>query len=305
MTHRARSWAFGSAILGVLVSVGAVLAQDTGASPSETKQIVWQDNVAVIGADASDPPSTQVFQPGTLFWRTDLRTFRYYSAGAWHSAPRYVYNTNRTNTADDWERASFGWSGPTNVFQILTEAAGTGTARSIQITGQGGYSVNIAQTSIYPSNSAMEFGSITLPWAVAYLGTSTQGSKPKSLADGAAAVSFVEFSAIPQNSYMGGELICTATSTDATDYRSLTERIRYAAVSKGTAVTGTISVIGTDLLASSNGNTLVCTWTEGHATASTLKLQVTCTDNTAGSQTIVMNCRRDEPIPFAGTVTYP
>jgi len=160
-------------------------------------------------------------------------------------------------------------------------------------------------TLYFAANDIGVLGSSGYQLQTAYLSRGLNGGKPKALTDGAAATTFVQFATFPQNSYVGGELICTATSTDATDYRSLTERIRYSAVSKGTAVTGAVGVIGTDLLASSNANTLVCTWSEDHATASILKLQVTCTDNTAGNQTIVMNCRRDEPIAFGGTVTYP
>jgi hypothetical protein len=61
-----------------------------GVSPSQTKQIVWQDNIAIIGAGAVDPPASQIFQPGTLFWRTDLQRFRYYASGAWHFADETV-----------------------------------------------------------------------------------------------------------------------------------------------------------------------------------------------------------------------
>ena len=129
---------------------------------------------------------------------------------------------------------------------------------------------------------------------------SIQGSYSKTLTDAAAAASFTRI-AVTSNSYEGGELLWVATSTDATDYRALTGRTRFSAVNKAGAETCDIAAAGTDLLESSNGNALACTWTCANVAADTIDLQVTCTDNTAGDQTIAMRGRLDLPIP--ATVT--
>lgn len=130
---------------------------------------------------------------------------------------------------------------------------------------------------------------------------SFQASKSKALTDGAAAVSFTRI-AVANNSYMGGELLWTATSTDATDYRATVGRTRFAFVNKaGAENCGTPAAVGTDLTTSSNANTLVCTWTATSAAADTCDLQVTCTDNTAAAQTISMKGHLQ--LTILGTVT--
>jgi len=85
------TWGLWSAV--VLCTIGwaaTVGAQPREVTPSETRQVVWQDNAAIIGAGAADPPASQAFQDGTLFWRTDLRWFRYYAAGAWNNVPVFT-----------------------------------------------------------------------------------------------------------------------------------------------------------------------------------------------------------------------
>lgn len=130
---------------------------------------------------------------------------------------------------------------------------------------------------------------------------SIQGSRALVLTDAAVAVSFTRI-AVASNGYMGGEMLWVATSTDATDYRSLTGRTRFSFVNKGgTEDCNDVAAIGTDLLSSSNGNTLACTWTGANAAADTCDLQVTCTDNTAGDQTV--SIYGTIQMPILGTVT--
>jgi hypothetical protein len=122
------------------------------------------------------------------------------------------------------------------------------------------------------------------------------GSTAKTLTDAGAAVA-VWRCAIPSNDYLGGEIIWSTKSTDATDYRVTQGRIRFAGVNKaGTNTCTAINVVGTDLTASSNANTLVCTWTNVVNTTN-CDLSVTCTDNTAASQTMSVNSRLDMPLP--------
>lgn len=69
-------------ILAILLAgagLYAVTVED--ATPSNTRGVVWQDNVAVIGAGRTDP--SQAFVDGTLFWRTDREVFRVRSLGTW------------------------------------------------------------------------------------------------------------------------------------------------------------------------------------------------------------------------------
>jgi len=123
-----------------------------------------------------------------------------------------------------------------------------------------------------------------------------EGSSAKTLTDAAAAVA-VWRCAIPSNDYLGGEIIWSTKSTDTTDYRVTQGRIRFAGVNKaGTNTCTAINVVGTDLTASSNANTLVCTWTNVVNTTN-CDLSVTCTDNTAASQTMSVNSRLDMPLP--------
>lgn len=145
------------------------------------------------------------------------------------------------------------------------------------------------------ASDTFDFGSTFNYWRSLYLSRGIQGAKTKALTDAAAAVS-VWSCAIPTSDYLGGDLIWSAKSTDATDFRLTQGTIRFAGINKAGTTTCTIGVIGTDLTASSNGNTLVCTWTNVASTTNCL-LSATCTDNTGGSQTMVMNSRLNMPIP--------
>lgn len=127
-----------------------------------------------------------------------------------------------------------------------------------------------------------------------HLSRAVMGGKSKTLTDAGAAVA-VWSCAIPTSDYLGGELIWTAKSTDATDFRATQGVVRFAGVNKAGATTCTINAVGTDLTASSNANTLVCTWTNVTSTTN-CNLSVTCTDNTAGTQTMSVVSRLDMPI---------
>jgi hypothetical protein len=130
---------------------------------------------------------------------------------------------------------------------------------------------------------------------------SMQGSKTKSLTDAGAAVAFVNV-AIPASGYAGGEVTWSVTSTDSTDYRVTQGIVRFAGVNKAGTMTCTGNVVGTDLTASSNANTLVCTWTFTTGTAS-CDVKVTCTDNTAGTQPMTLYGQVNQPI--LNTLTFP
>ncbi len=219
-----------------------------------------------------------------------------------------IYNTY--TDASNYERASLGWA--SNVFTIGTEMLGTGTARNIAINAANGAlgllqvngtsSLIWGNTSVTPGTTdTFDLGGVSGNnyWRSVHVSRGIQGSKSKTVTDAAAAVAFTRV-AVPNNGYAGGELIWDTSSTDATDYRSTTGRIRFAGVNKAGTVTCAVNVVGTDLTASSNANTLVCTWTNVVSTTN-CDLSVTCTDNTAGSQTINVNGRLDMPIP--NTVT--
>lgn len=137
--------------------------------------------------------------------------------------------------------------------------------------------------------------------AYLFLSRAIEGSKSKSLTDGAAATPVIRVP-VATSGYQAGEVIWNAQSTDATDFRTTAGRIRFAGVNKAGTLTCTVNVVGTDLTASSNVNTLVCTWTNVVNTTN-CDLSVTCTDNTAGSQTMTINVRAD--MPTTAALTFP
>lgn len=134
-----------------------------------------------------------------------------------------------------------------------------------------------------------------------YMSRGIQGAKQKSLTDGAAAVAVVRIP-VSAAGYQAGEVLWDAQSTDATDLRVLSGRTRFAAVNKAGTLTCGINVVGTDLLASSNGNILACTWTNVVNTTN-CDLSVTCTDDTAGSQSIDIKMRVD--MTTVSAITFP
>jgi hypothetical protein len=162
--------------------------------------------------------------------------------------------------------------------------------------------INFFATSLYPTTTdAVALGSGTQSFTTANLTRGIQGSKSKSLTDAGAAVAVIRVP-VASNGYQAGEVIWNCQSTDATDYRTTAGRIRFAAISKAAAPTCTVNVVGTDLTASSNGNTLVCTWTNV-VNSTNCDLSVACVDNTAGTQTMTINFRPD--MPTTATLVYP
>lgn len=127
-----------------------------------------------------------------------------------------------------------------------------------------------------------------------------QGSKPKVLTDGAAAVSFVRVP-VPTNGNTGGKVIYTATSTDGAS-GSLTSHAEYnfaGADIAGTVTCGVSAQLGV-ATAYARANTLICTVTPLTSTTN-CDLQVTCTDNKAAAQTITFNWSLIMPIPTSVT----
>jgi hypothetical protein len=205
---------------------------------------------------------------------------------------RIYYFCDGAACATGYGRGSLGWNA-SNEFLITAEAAGTGTQGKVVIYGSGGlYTTNIRS---YNGSDVDSLGLGTAQWMHGYFSRSFQGSKSKTLTDAAAAAS-IWSCAVPTSDSIGGELIWTTESTDATDYRVTQGAVRFAGVNKAGTTTCTIGVIGTDLTASSNGNTLVCTWTNV-ASGTNCLLSATCTDNTAAAQTMAVNSRLDMPIP--------
>jgi len=178
-------------------------------------------------------------------------------------------------------------------FEIQSNYLGTGSATNIILVANNAY---VISTQLIPiDNDGRDLGKFDYQWQNIYNSRGLQGSKSKTLIDAAAAAS-IWSCAVPTSDSIGGELIWTTESTDATDYRVTQGSIRFAGVNKAGTTTCTVGVIGTDLTASSNGNTLVCTWTNV-ASGTNCLLSATCTDNTAASQTMAVNSRLDMPIP--------
>jgi len=126
-----------------------------------------------------------------------------------------------------------------------------------------------------------------------------QGSKSKTLTDAAAAASVVSI-AVATNSYIGGKIIWTATSTDATDQLATSGEQFFSGVDKaGTVTCGTGAALGT-ATAYTTAKTLVCTVTVATSTTN-CDIQASCTNDTAGSQNVIFNYRLD--MPLTATVT--
>jgi hypothetical protein len=133
------------------------------------------------------------------------------------------------------------------------------------------------------------------------LNRSIQGSKSKTLTDAGAAVSIWRI-AVPTNGYAGGDTIFTANSTDGTNRLTTTGRVTFAGADTGGTVTCGIGTPYGLVTAYRRANTLVCTFTAVTATTN-CDVQVTCTDDLAGAQTMVIESRLDMPTP--NTVVIP
>ena len=210
----------------------------------------------------------------------------------------YQFCDAEPNCSTGYNRARIGWSLHASFFDVAYEYAGTGTGKILRL-GKGFQNIQI-QNLVIPvwegaSNPLYQFGAATQVWGPEYWSGPDSGGYKKSLTDAGAAVAIVN-AAIADGKYGGGEIMWAAVSTDAADYRVTEGRVRYAGVNKGGTMTcPNPTAVGTDLTASSNANTLVCTWTGAAGTAS-CDIKVTCTDNTAGSQTMAIYYRVSTPL---------
>lgn len=187
----------------------------------------------------------------------------------------------------------------------FTDETGTGLYGGSSIINFGVSGVlrwSIETYNLYPSvtdNALLGLSSRLI--STFYLSRGTQGAKSKTLTDAAAAAAVIRVP-VATAGFQAGEVIWNAQSTDGTDHRTTKGRIQWAGVNKAGTLTCTVGVIGTDLTASSNANTLVCTWTNVVNTTN-CDLSITCTDNTAGSQTMTANFRVD--MPTTATLVFP
>lgn len=209
-----------------------------------------------------------------------------------------VYGTY--TDASNYEVGSFDWTTTASALTIATAAAGTGTARDLYLLPGSGI---VRSQNLYPSTTTTkDLGAGSARWRSLFLQNGIVGGASKSLTDAAAATAFMTV-AVPTNSWIGGELIWTATSVSGSDRLTTQGSIRFAGAATGTTPVCTVGVIGTDLAAvSGGGNTLVCTWTNVVA-AQTCALSVTCTNDLAGAQAITLYGRHDMPIQ--ATVVFP
>jgi hypothetical protein len=207
-----------------------------------------------------------------------------------------IYNTY--TDASNYERTTFAWS--SNQFYIQVQAAGSGTLRTLNLGGGGKNWKIDSSGSLYPGNNDEgSIGTSALTVQHVYVGRSFQGSKAKALTDAAAAASVVRI-AVATNSYIGGKIIWTATSTDGTDQLATSGEQFFSGVDKaGTVTCGTGSAVGT-ATAYTTGKTLVCTVSVATSTTN-CDIQATCTNDTAGTQAIAFNYRLD--MPLTATVT--
>ena len=198
----------------------------------------------------------------------------------------------RLPNAATTEYAEMKWD--TNLFYLQTVANGgtqrigvlnVGTGLYLQTAGVS--RVVVGADGIVPGSATDTYNvgqSGTNAFANAYLTRSIQGSKSKALTDAGAAVS-IERVAVPTNGYVGQFTSFTANSTDGTDRLTTTGLVSWAAAdTAGTVTCGTPAVVGLST-AYKRANTLVCTFTTAVSTTN-CDLQVTCTDNLAGVQTV-------------------
>jgi hypothetical protein len=217
----------------------------------------------------------------------------------------YLYNfCDGAACATGYERGGIYWE--SNILKIIPSKAGTGMARALWLGYDGVGRVALdapgGVTVLRPlADDSYDTGYSATQWRNSYIARSIQGSKSKALTDAGAAVAVIRVP-VATNGYQGGEVIWNAQSTDATDYRATEGRIRFAAISKAATPTCAVNVVGTDLTASSNANTLVCTWTNVVNTTN-CDLSVACVDNTAGTQTMSVFFRAD--MPTTATLVFP
>ena len=269
-----------TALLGIIVrpaSSAGVGILTTGVQLGSTAALSFTSNTPFSTADTTlvrDAANTLALRNGTA-----AQTFN-------------IYNTY--TDASNYERGALYWN--SNVLTLASQALGTGGARNIRIDSSNDNI--ILDTITADASDGRDIGSAVL-WRNLYLSRSIQGSKSKSLTDAGAAVSIWRI-AVPTNGYAGGKVIFTANSTDGTDRLTTTGEVTFA----GADTAGTVTCgIGTPyglVTAYRRANTLLCTFTAVTSTTN-CDIQVTCTDNKAGTQTMAIESRLDMPAP--NTVT--
>ena len=186
---------------------------------------------------------------------------------------------------------------------LASDADGTGTgifrsganAIGVSTGGTERWIFNASGALVPFADDSYTVGSSTINARSLAVSRVIQGSKTLSLTDAGAEVAFARV-AVPTAGFAGGTVIYTATSTDATDQLTTTGMAYFAGVDKaGTVTCGSPSVLGTVATAYTKGNTLVCTLSAATSTTN-CDLKVTCTDNTAGTQTVNFYWRLDMPI---------
>jgi hypothetical protein len=256
---------------------------------------------AIPNATASTPVQAKSTTVG------DFVTSCVLGAGAtiWFDAVSLKQINGGSLTVQGGYKAGFGTAAAPAYSFVADPATGMFVAVS---TGQLGFSLagvsrwQITTTNLYPvANDTAALGGASNQTSIVYTSRGLQGSKSKALTDAAAAVAVIRVP-VASNGHQNGNVIWDASSNDGTDYRSATGTIHFASISKGATPTCTVNVMGTDLQASSNANTLVCTWTNV-VNSTNCDLSVSCTDNTAGTQTMSINFRPD--MTTTATLVYP
>lgn len=160
-------------------------------------------------------------------------------------------------------------------------AGGSGSGAQTQTTRLtiGATGSTFAQSVGPSANDGYSIGFQGYQWTHAYLSRATLGSKTKTLTE-SSATGFVDI-AVTAGQRISGEVIYEVYAADATDFQTITGRLRYAAVNKAGTTTVTVSEVGTQTTAVSTG-TLTATNT---AADTTNKITLSCNAVSSLTQT--------------------
>ena len=171
-------------------------------------------------------------------------------------------------------------TGSSLIFQTPT-ATTTGTTaqtQSTRLTLDSGS--NRSTNNFHPSaTDSYELGFSNLQWQAIGVARAIRGSKTKTLTE-SSATGFVDI-AVTAGQRISGEVIYEVYAADATDFQTITGRLRYAAVNKAGTTTVTVSEVGTQTTAVSTG-TLTATNT---AADTTNKITLSCNAVSSLTQT--------------------
>jgi hypothetical protein len=273
MTKGRRTWIM--ALLAVLLAVGAQ-AQRVGGPP-----YLW--------SSSRPDPANMKQESASVIALRDGGTAAVLAPQDWTI---YQFCDAEPTCTTGYNRARLGWSLSASFFDIAFESAGTGTAKSMRL-GTGFGAVQMNAPTVPATDNGQPIGSAAARFTRGYFARSIQGSQSKALTDAGAAVSVTRIP-VATNSYIGGWMEWVATATDGTDQKTLVGRTRFAFADKAGTPQCTVAADGTDLLESTNANTLACTVSAAVSTTN-CDLQVTCTDNTGGAQTVAFNYRLNLP----------